>query len=68
MGEELLWCPNCGGHEYTSVAGGSVGLSHVEVSCDSCGTKYRFATNVGANLARAEHEQRERDTPDDRRG
>jgi hypothetical protein len=59
-----LLCPSCGGREYTPVPGGSIGFSHVEVTCDACGTRYRFATNIGTQIARTEQERRERgDTP-----
>jgi hypothetical protein len=59
-----LWCPSCGGREYTPVPGGSIGFSHVEVTCDACGTRYRFATNIGTEIGRTEQERRESgDTP-----
>jgi hypothetical protein len=61
-----LWCPSCGGHQYTRVVGGSIGFSHVEVTCDACGTRYHFATNLGAEFVRKEQERGERgDTPAD---
>jgi hypothetical protein len=34
------------------------------VTCDTCGTRYHFATNIGAQIARTEQHRRERgDTP-----
>ncbi len=51
-----LWCPKCGGHNYTRPPGGKIGFSQVEVVCDDCGHRYGFAVNLGAQLARDEAE------------
>ena len=61
MTEEPLWCPDCGGRDYTPVPGGSIGLSHREVTCDACGKRYYFAENLGAHLARGEQERRDQE-------
>jgi transcription elongation factor Elf1 len=54
--ERELWCPKCGGHNYTQPPGGKVGLSTIEVVCDDCGHRYEFAVNLGAQFARDEWE------------
>jgi RNase P subunit RPR2 len=57
-----LWYSNCGGREWTRVPGGRISFSDVEVTCDACGTRYRFAENLGAHFARAEQERLEQDS------
>jgi len=51
-----LWCPKCGGHDYTRPPGGGIGFSQMEVVCDGCGYRYWFSTNLGAEFARDEWE------------
>jgi hypothetical protein len=56
-----LWCPTCGGREWTPVPGGTSGFSQIEVTCDLCEERYLFALNFFMQLARAEQERRERE-------
>jgi transcription elongation factor Elf1 len=52
--ERRLWCPKCGGHNYTPVPGGKVGFSIRQVVCDDCGHRYDLHTHLGAEIARVE--------------
>jgi hypothetical protein len=60
--EKSLWCPNCGGRDYTRDPEGTVGLSLMDVICDACGERYVLAVNLGAWIARSEFLERERES------
>ena len=57
-----LWCPNCGGRAWTRGPCGRISFSEVEVTCDACGTRYLFAENIGAHIARAAQERLEQES------